>query len=281
MRRRRLGLALAPALAWLFLSSHAFAAETDIRGWNGLTWGMTAQQVDAALREYRQCLLAVLGDMVGIAEAIELAVDSLLQHDRFLARHPEFFIKATTVADVDRARLAAEADRLRTALLTSISHDLKTPLASIMGAAGTLRDYAKTLSDPDRTELVSTVLDETYKIAITRFDRRIRVGGMAELRGFDLQLNPRRRETLELCLGDLFPGGGYPGKSNFWTGLRPMTPDGTPLVGRTPVPNLYLNTGHGTLGWTMACGSGKVLADIISGKSPDIDVGGLDISRYG
>jgi D-amino-acid dehydrogenase len=127
---------------------------------------------------------------------------------------------------------------------------------------------------------VSTVLDETYKIAITRFDRRIRVGGMAELRGFDLQLNPRRRETLELCLGDLFPGGGYPGKANFWTGLRPMTPDGTPLVGRTPVPNLYLNTGHGTLGWTMACGSARVLADVMSGRAPEIRADDLSVLRY-
>lgn len=127
---------------------------------------------------------------------------------------------------------------------------------------------------------VSTVLDETYKIAITRFDRRIRVGGMAELRGFDLQLNPHRRETLELCLSDLFPGGGYPGKANFWTGLRPMTPDGTPLVGRTPVPNLFLNTGHGTLGWTMACGSARVLSDVMSGRAPEIRADDLSVLRY-
>src|SRR4030095_4180019 len=127
---------------------------------------------------------------------------------------------------------------------------------------------------------VSTVLDETYKIAITRFDRRIRVGGMAELRGFDTHLNPRRRETLELCLGDLFPGGGYPGKGTFWTGLRPMTPDGTPLVGRTPVPNLYLNTGHGTLGWTLACGSARVLSDLMSGRAPEIRVDDLSVLRY-
>ena len=127
---------------------------------------------------------------------------------------------------------------------------------------------------------VSTVLDETYKVAITRFDRRIRVGGMAELRGFDLDLDPRRRETLELCLGDLFPGGGYRGIGNFWTGLRPMTPDGTPLVGRTPVPNLYLNTGHGTLGWTMACGSGRLLADVMSGRAPEIRADDLSVLRY-
>jgi D-amino-acid dehydrogenase len=144
-----------------------------------------------------------------------------------------------------------------------------------------VKGYSITVPIADAAKApVSTVLDETYKIAITRFDRRIRVGGMAELRGFDLQLNPRRRETLELCLGDLFPGGGYPGNSTFWTGLRPMTPDGTPLVGRTPVPNLFLNTGHGTLGWTMACGSARVLADVMSGRAPEIRSDDLSVLRY-
>ena len=125
----------------------------------------------------------------------------------------------------------------------------------------------------------STVLDETYKIALTRLGDRIRVGGMAELGGFDLRLNPRRRETLEKVTRELFPGGDL-SKAEFWTGLRPMTPDGTPLVGATPLQNLYLNTGHGTLGWTMACGSAQVLADQIMGMQTAISTEGLDISRY-
>ncbi|MBW9107348.1 D-amino acid dehydrogenase [Paraburkholderia phenoliruptrix] len=127
---------------------------------------------------------------------------------------------------------------------------------------------------------VSTVLDETYKIAITRFDNRIRVGGMAEIVGFDKSLRQARRETLELCVNDLFPGGGDTSKASFWTGLRPMTPDGTPIVGRTPVPNLFLNTGHGTLGWTMSCGSGQLLADVMSGKQPAIRADDLSVHRY-
>lgn len=125
----------------------------------------------------------------------------------------------------------------------------------------------------------STVLDETYKIAITRFDDRIRVGGMAELAGFDLRLDPRRRATLEMVLQDLFPGGDLP-QAQFWTGLRPMTPDGTPIVGATRYSNLFLNTGHGTLGWTMACGSGQVLADLMTGTRPAIRTDDLDFSRY-
>jgi D-amino-acid dehydrogenase len=127
---------------------------------------------------------------------------------------------------------------------------------------------------------VSTVLDETYKIAITRFDDRIRVGGMAEIVGFDKSLRAARRDTLEMCVNDLFPGGGDTSKATFWTGLRPMTPDGTPIVGRTPVANLFLNTGHGTLGWTMSCGSGQLLADVMSGKQPAIKADDLSVHRY-
>ncbi|WP_434779146.1 D-amino acid dehydrogenase [Neisseria sp. Ec49-e6-T10] len=127
---------------------------------------------------------------------------------------------------------------------------------------------------------VSTVMDEKYKVAITRFDDRIRVGGMAELAGFDLSLNPKRRATLEMVVTDLFPDGGLVAQAEFWTGLRPMMPDGTPVVGGTKFDNLFLNTGHGTLGWTMGPGSGKVLSDIISHKEPEIDAQDLAISRY-
>ncbi len=127
----------------------------------------------------------------------------------------------------------------------------------------------------------STILDETYKVAMTRFDNRIRVGGMAEIAGFDLSLNPRRRATLEMLVNDLYPEGGDLAQAEFWTGLRPATPDGTPIVGGTPFRNLFLNTGHGTLGWTMACGSGRFLADLMAQKRPQISAEGLDITRYG
>ena len=129
---------------------------------------------------------------------------------------------------------------------------------------------------------ISTVMDETYKVAITRFDDRIRVGGMAELAGFDLSLNPRRRETLVMVLNGLFPNGGDVTKSQFWTGLRPMTPDGTPIIGKASevYNNVWLNTGHGTLGWTMACGSGQLLADLMSGQKTAIQSDDLALSRY-
>lgn len=125
----------------------------------------------------------------------------------------------------------------------------------------------------------STVLDETYKIAITRFDERIRVGGMAELSGFNHGLNMDRRATLEMVTQDLFPGGDMQ-QASFWTGLRPMTPDSTPIIGATRFSNLFLNTGHGTLGWTMACGSGKLISDLVMNHKTDIDTEGLSIKRY-
>ncbi len=127
---------------------------------------------------------------------------------------------------------------------------------------------------------VSTVMDETYKVAITRLGDRIRVGGTAELAGFSLRLRKPRRETLEHSVTDLFPDGGDVARASFWTGLRPMTPDGTPVVGPTRYSNLFLNTGHGTLGWTMACGSGRLLADLISGRKPEIAADDLAVARY-
>ena len=125
----------------------------------------------------------------------------------------------------------------------------------------------------------STVLDETYKIAITRFDQRIRVGGMAELSGFNHELKTDRRSTLEMVTQQLFPGGNL-AEASFWTGLRPMTPDSTPIIGATRFKNLFLNTGHGTLGWTMACGSGKLISDLVMNHQPEISTEGLSIQRY-
>ena len=127
---------------------------------------------------------------------------------------------------------------------------------------------------------VSTVMDETHKIAITRLGDRIRVGGMAEIAGFDMSLSPKRQATLTHSVEDLFGGAGDQGRAQFWCGLRPMTPDGTPVVGRSPIQNLFLNTGHGTLGWTMAAGSGRVLADIVSGRRTAIKSADLGYARY-
>jgi D-amino-acid dehydrogenase len=143
-----------------------------------------------------------------------------------------------------------------------------------------VKGYSLTLPITDASAAPqSTVMDETYKVAVTRLGNRVRVGGTAELTGYDLTLRPSRRSTLDHVVSDLFPDAGELSQSVFWTGLRPMTPDGPPVIGRSPIANLYLNTGHGTLGWTMAAGSGRVMADLISGRTPDIDLTGLGLDR--
>ena len=159
-----------------------------------------------------------------------------------------------------------------TALLKSL--DIDSPVYPVQG-------YSITLPVADETVApVSTLMDETYKVAITRLGSRIRVAGMAELDGFRQQLKQKRRQTLRHVVNDLFPGSANAQEDNFWTGLRPMTPDGTPIVGASTIDNLFLNTGHGTLGWTMSFGSARLLADIISGRQPEIEYQDLAVARY-
>ena len=144
-----------------------------------------------------------------------------------------------------------------------------------------VKGYSITVPITDATGAPeSTVMDETHKVAVTRLGERIRVGGTAELAGYTLKLHDARRQTLEHVVSDLFPGGGDVSRAEFWCGLRPMTPDGTPVVGATRVPKLFIATGHGTLGWTMAAGTGRVMADVISGRPPQIDMAGLTVDRY-
>jgi len=144
-----------------------------------------------------------------------------------------------------------------------------------------VKGYSITLPIADLTRAPeSTIMDETHKVAVTRLGNRIRVGGTAELAGYSMALREPRRETLVHVVTDLFPGGGDVAKAEFWCGLRPMTPDGTPIIGPTRYSNLLLATGHGTLGWTMAAGTGRVIADLVSGKKPEVELDGLTIDRY-
>ncbi|MDQ2066269.1 D-amino acid dehydrogenase [Xinfangfangia sp. CPCC 101601] len=152
-------------------------------------------------------------------------------------------------------------------------HGIKLPVYPVKGYSLTVP-----ITNPELAP-ESTVMDESYKIAITRLGDRIRVGGMAEISGYNNKLEPARRRTLEHSVTDLFPGGDM-SKAEFWSGLRPMTPDGTPVIGGTHIPGLFLNTGHGTLGWTMSTGSARVIADVVSGRQPDIDAADLAIHRY-
>jgi D-amino-acid dehydrogenase len=116
-----------------------------------------------------------------------------------------------------------------------------------------------------------SLTDFAWKIVLTRLGRRLRVAGTAELNGWDTSLNPTRCEALTARTFELFPDAGDRASVRYWTGLRPATPSNAPLIGRTRYRNLYVNTGHGTLGWTMACGSARGLADVIAGRKPDVD----------
>lgn len=152
---------------------------------------------------------------------------------------------------------------------------LKLPVYPVKGYSITVPILEQNLAP------VSTLMDDTYKIAITRLGDRIRIGGMAEIAGFDYSLPERRRATLIHSLSDLFSRAGDIGAASYWSGLRPMTPDGTPVIGATAFPNLFLNCGHGTLGWTMACGSGQLISDLVSETPPAIEASDLSLARYG
>jgi len=113
--------------------------------------------------------------------------------------------------------------------------------------------------------------DGAHKLVMSRLGDRLRVAGTAELNGYDTAINEVRCRAIVRRTFELFPKAGKPENAEFWAGLRPGTPGGVPCIGRTRYPNLYLNTGHGTLGWTMACGSGAAIADIVSGRKPETD----------
>ncbi|MGG6892869.1 MULTISPECIES: D-amino acid dehydrogenase [Rhizobium] len=176
----------------------------------------------------------------------------------------------------DRGRMDADAVVVA---LGSYSPIMLKPLG-IKLPVYPVKGYSLTIPIADASRSPeSTVMDETYKIAITRLGDRIRVGGMAEISGYTNDLGLARRKTLEHSVTDLFPGGDV-AKASFWSGLRPMTPDGTPVIGPTKIKGLFLNTGHGTLGWTMSSGSARVISDLVSGRKPDIDATDLAVSRY-
>lgn len=126
--------------------------------------------------------------------------------------------------------------------------------------------------DAARAPSVS-LIDEAMKIVVSRLGDRLRVAGTAEFTGYDLGINRTRCEAILGRAQYLFPGAFDAREPNFWTGLRPATPGNVPLVGRTPIRNLYIDSGHGTLGWTLACGSGRALADIVAGRRPQVDFG--------
>ena len=134
------------------------------------------------------------------------------------------------------------------------------------------KGYSVTLPVKDESMAHQVSLtDDEYKLVFSRLGDRLRIAGTAELNGYDRDLNRVRCEAIVKRTEQLFPGAGDTERAQFWTGLRPATPSNVPIIGRSKLPNLYLNTGHGTLGWTHSCGSGKSIARIVSGLQPEVD----------
>lgn len=179
---------------------------------------------------------------------------------------------ATSQGEIEADKFVVAMGSYSKKLLEQIGIDI--PLYPVKGYSLTLpvinRDFAPQ----------STIMDETYKVAVTRFENRIRVAGTAELAGFDQALPDKRLATLNHVVANLFPQGTDLTQAEYWTGFRPMTPDGTPIIGETKIENLFTNTGHGTLGWTMACGSADILTEVIT-RSNNLKYKELSTYRYG
>jgi D-amino-acid dehydrogenase len=178
---------------------------------------------------------------------------------------------ATGPVDADAVVLAAGADSARLLRGTGI----RIPLYPVKGYSLTARitrdEYAPMLS----------LMDEAYKVAITRMGNRLRIAGTAELGNRRLALRDAALGTLLRVARDWLPGAAAYAQARPWVGARPMLPDGPPVLGTTPVRNLFLNLGHGSTGWAMACGSARVVAGIVAGDKPEIDLEGLTLERFG
>lgn len=192
------------------------------------------------------------------------------------------FLRRTTVESLDVeggavSAVRAGGERLQAdavvVSLGSYSARLLAPLG-ISIPVYPLKGYSVTLTLPPEVATQAPTIsltDEGRKLVISRFGARLRCAGTAELAGYDTLINARRCEAIVARLRVLFPALARAGAAELWAGLRPATPSNVPVIGRTRLTNLYLNTGHGTLGWTLAAGSGRALSDLVAGRRPDVD----------
>ncbi|RQX80433.1 D-amino acid dehydrogenase [Burkholderia anthina] len=153
-------------------------------------------------------------------------------------------------------------------------HGIDVPLYPVKGYSATLAVV------DDEKAPCAALMDESLKTAITRFGPTLRVAGTAELGNRRAALRQQALDTLMKVLDDWFPHAADRASARFWVGRRPMTPDGPPLLGASGIDGLWLNVGHGSTGWAMSMGSGKVVADLVTGRTPEIDLAGLTLARY-
>ncbi|MGB7774214.1 MAG: D-amino acid dehydrogenase [Pseudolabrys sp.] len=239
-------------------------------------------RIEPALRFARTKIVG--GSMTYADESGDACVFTRKLAEAAAARGVEFKFN-TTIVGLDRSNSHISGLRARTADGDYVTIRADSYVACLGCYSATLlkplnialhiypaKGYSATLPirDPERAYTVS-LTDDEYKLVFSRLGDRLRVAGTAELNGFDLELNLVRCQAIVRRLIELFPGVCEPSEAQYWTGLRQATPSNVPYIGRSAYQNLYLNTGHGTLGWTHSCGSGRALADIMSGRRPEIE----------
>jgi D-amino-acid dehydrogenase len=197
-------------------------------------------------------------------------VTFLYGHDVQAIEHAGGTVSSVRIADAEKRVRHLKADAYVVALgsyspLAVRPLGLNLPVYPVKGYSVTMP-----VANPSKTPCVS-LTDDEYKLVMSRLGNRMRIAGTAELTGYNTELNETRCRAILKRFEACFPGACEASQAQFWTGLRPATPGNVPLIGRTRYPNLYLDTGHGTLGWTHSCGSGRALADIVSGRKPEVD----------
>jgi D-amino-acid dehydrogenase len=221
--------------------------------------------------------LAARAAAAGVDFRFNTSVTRLLTEGRGAALK----ITGVEVIDAEGRHQVLHADAFVVAL-GSFSQELLKPLGiNLMIYPGKGYSATYTVTNPDAAPTVS-LTDDGYKLVMSRLGNRLRVAGTCELNGYSRALNTRRCESITRRTRELFPDACDYDHPAYWTGLRPLTPSNIPYIGRTRIDNLFLNTGHGTLGWTMGCGSGRAIADIVSGRQPDVNFtfSGMERSNY-
>jgi len=263
----------------------AAATADSMRGWGCAREIKTAAEclaIEPALRAAGPRLAGGIfapGDESGDAHVFtqklaalcaERGVDFRYQHDVRHLHEAGGRIASVEVAGPQRGAEALSADSYIVAL-----GSFSAPLLRRIGisvAVYPVKGYSVTLPVGPQHDAPSVSLtDEAHKLVMSRLGSRLRIAGTAELDGYNNEINSLRCEAIVRRTFELFPRAGDRDRAEFWAGLRPATPGNVPLIGRTRYSNLFLNTGHGTLGWTLACGSGRAIADLVDGRRPGVD----------
>jgi D-amino-acid dehydrogenase len=220
--------------------------------------------------------LAARAEQAGVQILTSTTVTRLIEQGSGAARR----ITGVEVIDSHGRHKVLKADAYVMA-----SGSFSTPLLKPLGIDLLIypgKGYSATyrVTNPDAAPTVS-LTDDGRKLVLSRLGDRLRVAGTCELNGYTRELNPVRCEAITRRTRELFPDACDYDNPVYWTGLRPLTPSNVPYIGRSSIPNLYVNTGHGTLGWTMGCGSGRAIAEIISGRVPEVDFAFMGVGRRG